>query len=63
MSPAIPILAKLLTTCDDTDTLADICWSFSYLCDGPSEKVDTVINAGICPILVRLLMWVINNCF
>lgn len=57
VSPALPILAQLLFH-SDLDVLADTCWALSYLSDGPNDKIQAVINAGVCKRLVELLMYV-----
>jgi importin subunit alpha-2 len=55
VSPCLPVLARLLFH-SDADVLADACWAVSYLSDGPNDKIQAVIDSGVCRRLVELLM-------
>ncbi|KAJ0078925.1 hypothetical protein Patl1_22444 [Pistacia atlantica] len=55
VKPALPILQKLIHL-NDEEVLTDACWALSYLSDGPNDKIQAVIEAGVCPRLVELLL-------
>ncbi|KAL8167796.1 hypothetical protein V2J09_009295 [Rumex salicifolius] len=52
---ALPILASLIQL-NDEEILTDACWALSYLSDGTNDKIESVIQAGVCPRLVKLLL-------
>lgn len=57
MKPALPVLQQLIHL-NDEEVLTDACWALSYLSDGPNDKIQAVIDAGVCPRLVELLLYV-----
>jgi importin subunit alpha-6/7 len=52
---SLPTLANLVFSPDE-EVLTDACWALSYLSDGLNEKVQAVIESGICRRLVELLL-------
>ncbi|XP_060197583.1 importin subunit alpha-2-like [Lycium barbarum] len=53
--PALSALQQLVHS-NDEEVLTDACWALSYLSDGTNDKIQAVIEAGVCPRLVELLM-------
>lgn len=54
VKPALPILRQLIYL-NDEEVLTDACWALSYLSDGPNDKIQAVIEAGVCQRLMELL--------
>ncbi|XP_022887893.1 importin subunit alpha-like [Olea europaea var. sylvestris] len=55
VKPALLALAHLIHT-NDEEVLTDACWALSYLSDGTNDKIQAVIEAGVSPRLVELLL-------
>ncbi|KAJ8498001.1 hypothetical protein OPV22_008553 [Ensete ventricosum] len=55
VKPALPALERLIHS-NDEEVLTDACWALSYLSDGTNDKIQAVIEAGVCARLVELLM-------
>ena len=56
MRPALPRLLWLISQVhQDEEVLTDACWALSYVSDGPSDDIESVVAAGVCRPLVDLL--------
>ncbi|KAK5786535.1 hypothetical protein PVK06_041172 [Gossypium arboreum] len=51
----LPTLARFIHS-DDVKVLTHTCWALSYLSDSTNDKIQAVIEAGVCESLVELLM-------
>ncbi|KAH9313007.1 hypothetical protein KI387_028042, partial [Taxus chinensis] len=58
--PALPALDGLIEL-DDEEILSDACWALSYLSDGTNDRIQAVIEAGLCHRLVKLLLHPSSN--
>jgi hypothetical protein len=50
----LPVL-QLLIWSIDPEVITDACWALSYLSDNTSDKIQEIIEAGVCDRLVQLL--------
>ncbi|KAG7995918.1 hypothetical protein I3843_01G133800 [Carya illinoinensis] len=55
VKPALPALERLVHS-NDEEVLTDACWALSYLSDGTNDKIQAVIEAGVCARLIQLLL-------
>jgi len=53
--PALPVLCKLIYSTDE-DVLTDATWALSYLSDGPNERIQSILETGICKRICELLL-------
>lgn len=52
---ALPTLSRLIYSTDE-EILTDGCWALSYLSDGANDKIQAVVESGVCRRLVELLV-------
>ncbi|KAJ1417184.1 Importin-alpha, importin-beta-binding domain [Sesbania bispinosa] len=52
---ALPVLGQLINF-NDKNIMSNACWALSYVtADAPNEKIQAVIEAGVCPRLIHFL--------
>ena len=54
VSPALPVLVRLLSHKDE-EVLVDTLKALSFISNGEDDRIEKVIEAGVCPRLVELL--------
>lgn len=52
----LPTLARLINESTDVEILGDACWALAYLSDGTNDRIQAVVDAGICKRMVDLLL-------
>jgi hypothetical protein len=55
VKPILEIISLLVNSADEK-ILSDACWTLYYVCDGVEGGVQDVLDAGVCPQLVKLSM-------
>ncbi|KAL6896641.1 hypothetical protein ACP4OV_007213 [Aristida adscensionis] len=55
VKPILEIIIQLIHSADEK-ILADACWTFYYICCSADDVIQDVLDAGVCPRLVNLLM-------
>ncbi|XP_056165373.1 importin subunit alpha-4-like isoform X2 [Syzygium oleosum] len=55
VKPALPALRHLINS-EDVEVLIDACWALSFISDGSNQNIQFVIEAGVCPRLLELLV-------
>jgi hypothetical protein len=55
IKPALPTLAELVYSADQK-VLTDACWALSYFVDGSNDRIQAVVDSGVCARLVELLV-------
>ncbi len=52
--PALSTLCRLIYSTDE-HIVTDACWALSYLSDGTNDRIQAVIDSGVCQRVVELL--------
>ncbi|XP_064404328.1 uncharacterized protein LOC135349688 isoform X1 [Halichondria panicea] len=53
---SIPVLAKLLHS-EDMEVLCNCAWSVAFIGDGPNDRIQRIVDGGLCRRLVELLFF------
>lgn len=53
--PTIPVFGWAINNISNYSVIADAAWALSYLSDGDSSRISSVIGTGVVPRLVALL--------
>lgn len=61
VKPVLPVLHQLIHQTDE-EVVADACLALSYLSEVSIDKIQDIIDAGVCPKLVELLQYVYLLC-
>lgn len=56
MKTALPSLARLLWVDEDENVIQDAVMALSYISDGGNERIQALIEAGVCRRLSDLLI-------
>ena len=55
VKPMLPALMRLVQG-EDEEVLQEACWALSYVSDGTNDKIEAVLETGVCSRLVGLLV-------
>ncbi|GBG33431.1 Importin subunit alpha [Hondaea fermentalgiana] len=62
VAPYVPVLARIIESSGDEEATVDACWALSYVSDGENERLDAIVQTGVCPTLVKLLRSGMSKC-
>jgi hypothetical protein len=57
VSPALPVLVRLVYSTDD-EVLVDACWALAYLSEESNDRIQAVLETGVCRRVLELLKYV-----